>query len=198
MLWHHKDKRGGYIIASIKEWIISIIVGAFIINIVDMILPDSKVKPYINLVCNFIFVFMIISPLVSVFSNNMSLEDTILKKMNEYSKLYVDSYNDLANKTNNESLSKGYEDGLKAVLQLKLDEYGYKLEDLKMNGSEIETIKIKEKNSNNDNKKDIQSNDTEKEEEVFKSSSELNLKEGKIKEDLIKVLNISIGDIEID
>ena len=70
-----------------------------------MILPDSKVKPYINLVCNFIFVFMIISPLVSVFSNNMSLEDTILKKMNEYSKLYVDSYNDLANKTNNESLS---------------------------------------------------------------------------------------------
>ena len=45
-----------------------------------MILPDSKVKPYINLVCNFIFVFMIISPLVSVFSNNMSLEDTILKK----------------------------------------------------------------------------------------------------------------------
>ena len=159
-----------------------------------MILPDSKVKPYINLVCNFIFVFMIISPLVSVFSNNMSLEDTILKKMNEYSKLYVDSYN----KTNNESLSKGYEDGLKAVLQLKLDEYGYELDDLKMNGSEIETIKIKEKNSNNDNKKDIQSNDTEKEEEVFKSSSELNLKEGKIKEDLIKVLNISIGDIEID
>ena len=113
-----------------------------------MILPDSKVKPYINLVCNFIFVFMIISPLVSVFSNNMSLEDTILKKMNEYSKLYVDSYNDLANKTNNESLSKGYEDGLKAVLQLKLDEYGYELDDLKMNGSEIETIKIKEKNSN--------------------------------------------------
>lgn len=163
-----------------------------------MILPDSKVKPYINLVCNFIFVFMIISPLVSVFSNNMSLEDTILKKMNEYSKLYVDSYNDLANKTNNESLSKGYEDGLKAVLQLKLDEYGYELDDLKMNGSEIETIKIKEKNSNNDNKKDIQSNDTEKEEEVFKSSSELNLKEGKIKEDLIKVLNIFIGDIEID
>ena len=102
-----------------------------------MILPDSKVKPYINLVCSFIFVFMIISPLVSVFSNNMSLEDTILKKMNEYSKLYVDSYNDLANKTNNESLSKGYEDGLKAVLQLKLDEYGYELDDLKMNGSEI-------------------------------------------------------------
>ena len=163
-----------------------------------MILPNTKVKPYINLVCNFIFVFMIISPLVSFFSNNMSLEDTILKKMNEYSKMYVDSYNDLAGKTNNENLSKGYEDGLKSVLQLKLDEYGYELEDLTIDGSEIETIKIKEKNSNNGNKEDIQSNDTQQEEEVFKSKSELNLKEDKLKEDLIKVLDISIEDIEID
>lgn len=128
----------------------------------------------------------------------MSLEDTILKKMNDYSMMYVDSYNDLAGKTNNESLNKGYEDGLKSVLQLKLDEYGYELEDLTINGSEIETIKIKEKNSNNDNNKDIQSNDTQKEEEVFRSKSELNLKESKLKEDLIKVLDISIEDIQID
>lgn len=199
MLWLLKIKiREGYVIASIKEWIISIIVGAFIINIVDMILPDTKVKPYINLVCNFIFVFMIISPLVSFFSNNMSLEDTILKKMSDYSKMYVDSYNDLAGKTNNENLSKGYEDGLKSVLQLKLDEYGYELEDLKINGSEIETIKVKEKNSNKENKEDIQSNDQQREKEVFKSRNELNLKESKLKEDLIKVLDISIGDIEID
>ena len=199
MLWLLKIKiREGYVIASIKEWIISIIVGAFIINIVDMILPDTKVKPYINLVCNFIFVFMIISPLVSFFSNNMSLEDTILKKMSAYSKMYVDSYNDLAGKTNNENLSKGYEDGLKSVLQLKLDEYGYELEDLKINGSEIETIKVKEKNSNKENKEDIQSNDQQREKEVFKSRNELNLKESKLKEDLIKVLDISIDDIEID
>ena len=163
-----------------------------------MILPDTKVKPYINLVCNFIFVFMIISPLVSFFSNNMSLEDTILKKMSGYSKMYVDSYNDLAGKTNNENLSKGYEDGLKSVLQLKLDEYGYELEDLKINGSEIETIKVKEKNSNKENKEDIQSNDQQREKEVFKSRNELNLKESKLKEDLIKVLDISIDDIEID
>lgn len=118
--------------------------------------------------------------------------------MSDYSKMYVDSYNDLAGKTNNENLSKGYEDGLKSVLQLKLDEYGYELEDLKINGSEIETIKVKEKNSNKENKEDIQSNDQQREKEVFKSRNELNLKESKLKEDLIKVLDISIDDIEID
>ena len=37
-----------------------------------------------------------------------------------------------------------------------------------------------------------------REEEVFRSKSELNLKESKLKEDLIKVLDISIEDIEID
>ena len=165
---------------------------------VDMILPSTKLKSYVNLVCNFIFVFIIISPIVSVFSNNTSLEDAILRKISDYSKMYVDSYNDLAGKTNNGELSKGYEDGLKSVLQLKLDEYGYELEDIKLDGSDIETIKIKEKSSNNDNKKDIQSSDMEKEEEVFKNKGELNLKENELKEDLIKVLDISIGDIEID
>ena len=163
-----------------------------------MILPKSKVKPYINLVCNFLFVFMIISPIVTLFSSDLSLEDTILRKMSDYSKMYVDSYNDLAEKTNNENLTKGYEEGLKSVLQLKLDEYGYELENLELDGSDIETIKIKEKNSNNGEEVDIQSNDIEKEEEVFKNESELNLKESEIKENLIKVLDISIEDIEID
>ena len=44
---------------EIKSWIICILIGAFIINIVDMVLPESKLKPYINLVCNFIFIFIV-------------------------------------------------------------------------------------------------------------------------------------------
>ena len=111
--------------------------------------------------------------------------------------------NDIANKTNNNNLSKGYEDGLKSVLQLKLDEYGYEIEDIQLNGSDIETLKIKSKDSNNEGEKYIESNDddcenTEKEEEVFKSRQELNLKESELKDDLIKILDISIEDIQID
>lgn len=195
MWYQFSFKEEGIIIYDIKQWIISIIVGAFIINIVEMVLPKSTVKPYIKLVCNFIFVFMVISPIVSIFSNNLSLEDSIIKKMNDYSIMYVDSYNELAKKTNNDNLVKQYEETLRSVLQLKLDDYGYEIEDLQVEGSEIETLKIKEKNSNNKNKEDIQSNETE---EVFRNKSELNIKQSKLKEDLIKVLDISIDDIEID
>ncbi|HIE0520226.1 TPA: stage III sporulation protein AF, partial [Clostridioides difficile] len=133
---------------GIKAWIVSVLIGAFIVNIVDMILPSSKIKPYVNLVLNFMFVFIVITPVVGFFSKDMSLEDRILKSMGSYNKQYVDSTNALAKETGNNSLSKGYEDGLKEVLKLKLDEYGYDLEDIELNGANINNIKIKEKNNN--------------------------------------------------
>ena len=190
---------------SIKMWIVTILIGAFIVNIVDMILPSSKLKPYINLVLNFIFVFIVLTPIINIFSDNVSLEDSILKYMGKYSKEYVDSINELASKTGYNSLSKGYEDGLKEVLELKLGEYGYELENVEFDGSDIENIKIKEKNSNKDEKKDIQSKEQENIKQAFKEKEndkkeehELDLKSDKLKEDLVKILDISIEEIEID
>lgn len=201
---------------GIKAWIVSVLIGAFIVNIVDMILPSSKIKPYVNLVLNFMFVFIVITPVVGFFSKDMSLEDRILKSMGSNNKQYVDSTNALAKETGNNSLSKGYEDGLKEVLKLKLDEYGYDLEDIELNGANINNIKIKEKNNNaksnssaneenknNSTKREeenINSNDKENSKQVFKKGTEygLSLNEEKLKNDLIKVLDVSIEDIQID
>ena len=142
---------------NIKNWIVTILIGAFIVNIVDMILPSSKLKPYINLVVNFIFVFIVLTPIINFFSKDMSLDNRILKSMTEYSKQYVDSSNQLAQKTGNSSLTKGYEDGLKEVLKLKLNEYGYELDEIELNGNKIEKITVKDKNNSNKNQnEDIQ------------------------------------------
>ena len=164
------DSLGGcYMLESLKSWIITILIGAFIVSIVDMILPKSKMKPYINLVVNFIFVFIVITPIISLLSDNMSLEDKLLQLMNSYNKEYIESSNRLASETGKNSLINGYEDGLKHVLELKLDEYGYELEDIEFNGSDISNIKLKEKNNSNKNEKeDIQSSENEKIEQVFK------------------------------
>lgn len=185
---------------GIKQWIITILIGAFIVNVVNMILPSSKIKPYINLVLNFIFVFIVLTPIINIFSSNIRLEDTILKSMAKYNKEYVDSMNSLANETGKDSLSKGYEDGLKEVLKLKLDEYGYELEDVDINGSDIENIKVKEKNSNKSGKEDIQSKEKEKIKQAFNESdeSQKGIDEDKLKEDLIEILDVSIETIEID
>ena len=191
---------------SIKTWIVTILIGAFIVNIVDMILPSSKIKPYINLVINFIFVFIILTPIVNFFSKDMSLEDSVLKYMTEYNKQYVDTINGLADRTGNNNLSKGYEDGLKEVLKLKLNEYGYELDELEIKGNKIGKITVKDKNNRNKiENEDIQSKENEKSQQVFNENDEqrstkhsLDLNEDNLKEDLVKILDVSIEAIEID
>ena len=192
-------------LGGIKMWIITILIATFIINIVNMILPDSKLKPYINLVLNFIFIFIVLTPIINLFSGNMSLEDKILKSMEKYNKEYVQSMSQLSDKTGNKSLTNSYENGLKEVLKLKLDEYGYEVDDIDFNGVDINNIKIKEKSSNKNKNGDIQSNKNEKSKQVFENKDkkqddkhELNLEKDKLKEDLVKILDVSIETIEID
>ena len=190
-------------IESLKSWIITILIGAFIVSIVDMLLPKSKIKPYINLVVNFIFVFIVITPIISLFSGDFSLEDKILKMMSDYNKEYIESSNKLASESGTNSLANNYEEGLKQVLKLKLDEYGYELEDIEFEGSDISNIKLKEKNnSNKTENEDIQSSENEKTEPVFKNDekqqNESSLDQQKLKDDLVEILDVSIETIEID
>ena len=198
----------------IKNWIICILIGAFIVNIVDMVLPESKLKPYINLVCNFIFIFIVISPIVSFLSSGDSLEDKLLKSMNNYNEKYVETNKDLADGNNNFDLNKEYQNNLKTVLQLNLDEYGYELEDIDFDGTDIESLKIKEKDnqnnlnlSNQKNNSESKENNTDKNNntnqnkssEVFRNSTTNKTQnENNLKNDLIKILEVSIDKIEID
>ena len=198
----------------IKNWIICILIGAFIVNIVDMVLPESKLKHYINLVCNFIFIFIVISPIVSFLSSGDSLEDKLLKSMNNYNEKYVETNKDLADGHNNFDLNKEYKNNLKTVLQLKLDEYGYELEDIDFDGTDIESLKIKEKDnqnnlnlSNQKNNSESKENNTDKNNntnqnkssEVFRNSTTNKTQnENNLKNDLIKILEVSIDKIEID
>ncbi len=188
---------------DIRMWIVTILIGAFIVNIVDMLLPSSKLKPYINLVLSFMLIFIITSPVINFFSQGNSLEDIILKSITRYNREYVDSVNELSQKTGSKSLAKNYEDGLKEVLKLKLDEYGYELDDVQFSDSGIEKIKLKEKNSNKVIKEDIQSKENEKSQQVFKDKDEegslnLSINQEELKDDLVEILDVSIETIQID
>lgn len=182
---------------SIKAWIVSILIGAFIVNIVNMVLPSSKIKSYINVVLNFIFIFIVISPVINFFTEGISLEDKLLKSYTKYNQEYAESVKRLSNNTGDKSIKVGYEEGLKNVLKIKLEEYGYELEDINFNGEDISKIKLKEKDSNKNIKEDIQSTKDEEDKQVFKESSQDKSKD-EIKESLVNVLDISIETIEID
>ena len=184
-------------LVNIKTWIVGVLVAAFIVNIVNMILPSSKLKSYINLVLSFIFIFIAINPIVSFFSDGINLEDKLLKTYTKYNQKYIDSMNSLSKDSGQKSIKSGYEDGLKNILKLKLDEYGYELEDINLDGYDISKVKIREKNSNNKEKKDIQSSKGENDRQVFKESSSDKQSKEKIKKSLVDILDISIENIEI-
>ena len=179
-----------------------------------MVLPESKLKPYINLVCNFIFIFIVISPIVGFFSSDESFEDKILKSMTDYNERYVESNKDLVDNNSNFNLDSEYQSNLKDVLKMKLDEYGYELEDIDFDGTDIESLKIKEKDnqnnlnlSNQKNNSESKENNTDKNNntnqnkssEVFRNSTTNKTQnENNLKNDLIKILEVSIDKIEID
>jgi len=177
---------------NLKMWVITILISAFIVNLVEMILPESKLKPYINTVINFLFVFMIITPIISFFSENSSLEDKILKSINTYSKEYSDSVKDLNQKADTEKINKDYQKRVEEVIKLKLEEEGYELENIEFDNLNIQNINIKEKISNNEDLENIKSKENTK--EVFRETH----KKDKIKDDLVEILDISIETIQID
>ena len=78
----------------------------------------------------------------------------------------------------------------------------YKRQDIDFNGTDIESLKIKEKNNEGDSKLEENSKDKDsssKDSEVFKNNT-TNKSENKdkLKNDLIKILEVSIDKIEID
>ena len=133
--------------------------------------------------------------------------DQVLYRMLEENKtveeVLAEGFNkDLVDNNSNFNLDSEYQSNLKDVLKMKLDEYGYELEDIDFNGTDIESLKIKEKNNEGDSELEENSKDKDsssKDSEVFKNNT-TNKSENKdkLKNDLIKILEVSIDKIEID
>ncbi|SHJ65625.1 stage III sporulation protein AF [Tepidibacter formicigenes] len=183
----------------VKEWISSILIAAFIINLIDMLLPSGNLKSYINLALNFIFIFIVITPIINNFTNEMSIEDKILKEFNEFQYGYNEKLMAFDKNIDKEKIRENYNNYLKESINLKLEEQGYKLESIEIEGNEVKNLVIKElktnKNSNNESKEKIEFKESENCKEAF---SESKVHEENIKNTLNKVFKVSIEKIKIN
>jgi stage III sporulation protein AF len=89
----------------LKEFGISVTMSIMLITIVDLILPETNIKKYINLICGLLVILLIFSPVVmllkkgdfsfdllkneyqSIYDFNISEEDK------SYSSYFFDAYN---------------------------------------------------------------------------------------------------------
>lgn len=183
---------------ALKEWISTILIAAFIINLIDLVLPSGNLKPYINLVLSFILILIIITPAVDFLKKDMTLEDSILKEYNDFQSKYnqkLMTFNDI----DKEKINENYSNFLKETLNVKLEQYGYKVDDIELENNEIKNLVIKEsksdKSSNNEQDKEIKLKGNENYKETFKDQVQ---DEKYIKDELSKIFEVSIEKIQIN
>ncbi|WP_099188114.1 stage III sporulation protein AF [Tepidibacter mesophilus] len=184
---------------SLKQWISSILITAFVINVIDILIPTGSFKKYINIVLNFIFIFIVITPILNLVSKDMNIEDQILKQFNEFQYEYNQQ---LMSKSSidEEEIMSNYDDYLKQSINMKLEESGYELTDIETDEDGEKNLIIKDlktsENSNNDTKDKIQLKEDENYKQAFNELK--NAEHKNIKEDLNKIFKISIEKIKIN
>ena len=181
---------------EIKEWITTVLIAAFIINIIELLLPSGNLKPYCKLAMSFILLFIMISPVLNFINKGLSVENYMLERYNNFEKAYNEKLRD-SKSIDEKEISNNYSNYLRQSMNMKLKEYGYEVEEVEVADNEIKNVKIKKtsENSNNEGNKEIQLNENEKLKPIFKNKS---LQDDELKNDLKRIYNISVEKIQIN
>jgi len=67
-------KEGEGMLEAVKVWVSNIIAIILFVSIVEIILPEGKMRKYVNLVAGVVVVLIIISPLVKAFNKNIEID----------------------------------------------------------------------------------------------------------------------------
>lgn len=73
-------------IEIIKDWIINIVTVIIIISFLEILMPDSKMKKYINLILGFIVMLVILGPIIDALDNDGALEQDVFMISSELNK----------------------------------------------------------------------------------------------------------------
>ncbi len=69
--------------ALIKEWVITIISVIIFATFMEILIPNSNYKRYVNVVIGFLFIIIILTPLTEFIGGQINFEEEILKTSNQ-------------------------------------------------------------------------------------------------------------------
>lgn len=69
--------------ALIKEWVITIISVIIFATFMEILIPNSNYKRYVNVVIGFLFITIILTPLTEFIGGQINFEEEILKTSNQ-------------------------------------------------------------------------------------------------------------------
>lgn len=162
----------------ISSWAEQIVVAVFIASIIEMLLPNGNNKKYIKAIIGVYILFTIISPVIGKFVN-IDLKDIDYEKY--FKEIETQETISQSLTTNNEkAMGEIYISNLKADMKNKLEEKGYKVENI--------NLKVELEDEKNYGKVN----------EILLSISKQNKEDSKTKENntiaINKIENVKIGN----
>ncbi len=198
------------LIAFVRYWLQDIIMVFVIITIVEILLPNSNMRKYINMVVGFLIILVMISPFVQLLNPNYNIDDLILEKHIEASNYKLEDEGQLLS-IQDEQIKELYIEKLKLELEKLIDETSnYKVEAVNIyineeKFGELQELEIlvseKEKEENGTENdivtvkiEDISIKDINKEKDLYKG---IEWDADELKEIIWQNFNIPKGNIKI-
>lgn len=114
-------------IEGLSNYALSLVSSIFIINIVQMILPENKNQKYILFVSSMIVTIIIIEPIIEIFNKDISVSNILLESQEELIQISEENYN----KYYEMEVLNQYKANIENGIITRLEDMGYKTKVIK-------------------------------------------------------------------
>ena len=114
-------------VESISKYSLSLVTSIFILNIVQMLLPESKNRKYILFVSSMIVTIILIDPIINVLNIDISVSSILKNNQEEMMKISEENYN----KYYEAEVLKGYKENIEIGIMERLKNMGYETKVIK-------------------------------------------------------------------
>ncbi len=102
----------------LKTWVINIVVVIFFIAFIEILLPTSNMKRYINMVLGLLIIIVLINPIIKLMSSEINIEREVFLNIKNYNSLKTDNSSEYI-KSQNRQITEVYKKKLeKEIVEL--------------------------------------------------------------------------------
>lgn len=77
-------------IEFVKNWVLNIVVAIFFIAFIEILLPTSNMKKYINMILGLLIIIVIINPIIKFMSSDINIDREVFYNLQSYNDFEVE------------------------------------------------------------------------------------------------------------
>ncbi|WIV10999.1 stage III sporulation protein AF [Proteiniborus sp. MB09-C3] len=77
-------------IAFLKNWVVNIVVVIFFIAFIEILLPTSNMKKYVNMILGLLIIIVLINPIIKLMSSDINIDREVFYNIKSYNAFEID------------------------------------------------------------------------------------------------------------